>query len=135
MPLDVAALQSRARLNEMSVFDEWRAQRAAIAMAPQVERATTDTFLDVPHREKDRAKSSGAVWDARKSRWYAPRNTDLTPLQRWREECRVYLENGIDMNATVKGLGGRWDQTAGKWYITTDMDRDPFNEWLMTRDE
>lgn len=41
------------------------------------------TFLNVPFREKDEAKSLGARWDAAQKRWYVPPDKDLEPFQRW----------------------------------------------------
>lgn len=43
------------------------------------------TFLDVPFREKDHAKSLGARWDAVSKRWYIPDSFDgdIEPFSRW----------------------------------------------------
>jgi exodeoxyribonuclease VII large subunit len=43
------------------------------------------TFLDVPFREKDQAKSLGARWDAVSKRWYVPEalSDELDNFQKW----------------------------------------------------
>jgi Domain of unknown function (DUF5710) len=40
-------------------------------------------WLDVPHAEKDAAKSAGARWDSAVRRWYAPQAALLPGLARW----------------------------------------------------
>lgn len=44
-------------------------------------------WLDVPYEEKELAKASGAKWDWKEKRWYAPAGVDLdeTGLARWIE--------------------------------------------------
>jgi exodeoxyribonuclease VII large subunit len=41
------------------------------------------TFLDVPFRAKDEAKSLGARWDAVARKWFVPAGRDLAPFQAW----------------------------------------------------
>ena len=41
------------------------------------------TFLDVPFRDKDQAKSLGARWDASAKRWFVPAGKDLSPFRVW----------------------------------------------------
>lgn len=42
-----------------------------------------NTFLDVPFKEKDEAKSLGARWDADARKWYVPAGKDLALFQAW----------------------------------------------------
>lgn len=42
-----------------------------------------NTYLDVPFKEKDEAKSLGARWDAIAVKWYVPEGTDLAPFAPW----------------------------------------------------
>lgn len=44
--------------------------------------ATSRIWLDVPFSEKDEAKRSGARWDSKARRWYAPR-AGIGELDRW----------------------------------------------------
>uniref|UniRef100_UPI0032096954 DUF5710 domain-containing protein n=1 Tax=uncultured Desulfovibrio sp. TaxID=167968 RepID=UPI0032096954 len=45
--------------------------------------APEKTWLSVPYREKNDAKSLGAKFDWDEKRWFAPEGVDLGPLQRW----------------------------------------------------
>lgn len=45
--------------------------------------APEKTWLSVPYREKNDAKSLGAKFDWNEKRWFAPEGVDLGPLQRW----------------------------------------------------
>ncbi|WP_217806551.1 DUF5710 domain-containing protein, partial [Chromobacterium violaceum] len=40
-------------------------------------------YLEVPYAEKDEAKALGARWDQSQKKWYAPKNLDLTPFEKW----------------------------------------------------
>lgn len=43
----------------------------------------SNTFLDVPFKEKDEAKALGARWDAGAKKWYVPEGKDLAPFNDW----------------------------------------------------
>lgn len=43
----------------------------------------SNTFLDVPFKEKDEAKALGARWDAGAKKWYAPAGMDLASFSAW----------------------------------------------------
>lgn len=43
----------------------------------------SNTFLDVPFKEKDEAKALGARWDAGAKKWYVPEGKDLAPFNAW----------------------------------------------------
>lgn len=45
--------------------------------------AVSNTFLDVPFKEKDEAKALGARWDAGAKKWYVPAGTDLALFSAW----------------------------------------------------
>lgn len=45
--------------------------------------ATEKTWLDVPYKEKNSAKSFGAKWDRQEKRWYAPEGANLVLLANW----------------------------------------------------
>ena len=55
---------------------------------PEGTMSTERTYLAVPYREKDEAKSHGAKWDKEKKQWYAPAGTDLEKLDKWMPEKR-----------------------------------------------
>ena len=48
-----------------------------------LEHKTNRTYLNVPFKEKEEAKKSGARWDPEVKKWYAPRGVDPEPLNRW----------------------------------------------------
>lgn len=43
----------------------------------------TDTLLQVPYQEKDKAKKLGACWNPKRKTWYVPEDTNPAPLERW----------------------------------------------------
>jgi hypothetical protein len=53
------------------------------AQSPAPRIATTDTPLNVPFADKDRAKALGAHWHADQKRWVVLSGRDLTPFTPW----------------------------------------------------
>ncbi len=53
------------------------------ATAPTPRTATTDTSLNVPFADKDRAKALGAHWQPDQKHWFVPAGRDLTPFASW----------------------------------------------------
>jgi hypothetical protein len=51
--------------------------------SPIAQIATTDTALNVPFADKDRAKALGAHWQPDKKRWVVPAGINLAPFQPW----------------------------------------------------
>ena len=88
-------------------------------------------YLEVPFAEKDRAKEFGARWDPSKVQWYAPPDTDLSPLREWMQK-RIYLKckDNRDREA-VEDLGARYDRATGLYYILDTMNTSDFNPWIM----
>lgn len=64
------------------------------------------TFLDVPFREKDLAKSLGARWDAISKKWYVPAelSDQLEPFQKWLPQ-----ESGLTDMAEQSDASARLD--------------------------
>ena len=86
--------------------------------------ATEKTWLTVPYREKNDAKSLGAKFDWNEKRWFAPEGADLAPLQRWlpdlerqrpaqehldpsREFAAKLAELGLDLKGQAPVMDGR----------------------------
>jgi len=40
-------------------------------------------YLDVPFKDKDKAKQLGARWNAEKKSWYVPDGIQLTAFEKW----------------------------------------------------
>jgi len=61
------------------------------------------TFLDVPFREKDQAKSLGARWDSVSKKWYVPDafDGDIEVFQKWLPNLNA--DNQVQSNASVSG--------------------------------
>lgn len=57
-----------------------------------------NTYLIVPFKEKDSAKSLGARWDSDARRWYVPDGQDLAPFAAWLQESTGALP-GRDLAA------------------------------------
>jgi exodeoxyribonuclease VII large subunit len=43
----------------------------------------SQTYLEVPFKDKDHAKALGAKWDSPAKKWYVPEGRDLTPFNAW----------------------------------------------------
>ena len=41
------------------------------------------TYISVPFRDKEEAKSLGAKWDRQESSWYIPGNLDKSSFNKW----------------------------------------------------
>jgi hypothetical protein len=52
-----------------------------LSSAPRI--APTETPLNVPFADKDRAKALGAEWHADQKLWVVPAGRDLTPFSTW----------------------------------------------------
>ena len=74
------------RPNDCGVF-EALASSAPVPLpgtpSPIAQIATTDTPLNVPFTDKDRAKALGAHWQPDKKRWVVPAGINLEPFQPW----------------------------------------------------
>jgi hypothetical protein len=74
------------RSNDRAVFETLTSDVPAPEIPAAAARlATTDTPLNVPFTDKDRAKALGAHWHADQKRWVVPAGLDLTPFQPWLE--------------------------------------------------
>jgi hypothetical protein len=73
------------RPNDRAVFELTPAAPAPVpettSTAPRI--ATTDTPLNVPFADKDRAKALGAHWHADQKQWVVPAGRDLTSFAPW----------------------------------------------------
>jgi len=68
------------RPNDRAVFEA----TAAEGTAPSTPRiATTETPLNVPFSDKDRAKALGAHWHPDEKHWVVPAGRDLAPFSEW----------------------------------------------------
>ncbi|EGU0150150.1 DUF1738 domain-containing protein [Vibrio parahaemolyticus] len=78
--IDTGALQTKG--NDKVTSQELNKQNQTEQGVEQ-DIATEKTWLAVPYREKNQAKTLGANWDKEAKSWYAAEGTDLKPLARW----------------------------------------------------
>ena len=73
------------RPNDRTVFETTaNASSTSSSGNPESPRiATTETPLNVPFADKDRAKVLGAQWHADQKLWVVPAGRDLTPFASW----------------------------------------------------
>ena len=73
------------RPNDRTVFETTaNASSTSSSANPESPRiATTETPLNVPFADKDRAKALGAQWHADQKLWVVPAGRDLTPFSTW----------------------------------------------------
>jgi hypothetical protein len=72
------------RPNDRVVFETFTAAPTPFpetSAAPRI--AATDTPLNVPFTDKDRAKALGAQWQPDQKHWFVPAGRDLTPFSTW----------------------------------------------------
>jgi uncharacterized membrane protein YccC len=70
------------RPNDRTVFETTSPAPSEIqSSTPRI--ATTETPLNVPFTDKDRAKALGAQWHADQKLWVVPAGRDLTPFSTW----------------------------------------------------
>ena len=83
--------------NSLAILHEAQQERAteqAAATRPPLP-ASEKTWLQVPYLEREEAKAAGAKWDRAEKSWYAPKGTDLTPLEKWLPDKDFqYVEQG-----------------------------------------
>jgi hypothetical protein len=78
------------RPNDRTVFETFTGDASSTSSSPGREIsssapriATTETPLNVPFADKDRAKALGAQWHADQKLWIVPAGRDLTPFSTW----------------------------------------------------
>jgi hypothetical protein len=79
------------RPNDRTVFDTYAGGASPKSSAPipsEIKSSTpwiasTETPLNVPFTDKDRAKALGAQWHADQKLWVVPAGRDLTPFSTW----------------------------------------------------
>jgi hypothetical protein len=78
------------RPNDRAVFETTPGNASSTSSSPNPETqfpapriATTETPLNVPFADKDRAKALGAHWHADQKRWVVPAGRDLAPFSTW----------------------------------------------------
>ena len=70
------------RPNDRAVFETpFPASPEIKSSTPRI--ASTETPLNVPFADKDRAKALGAQWHADQKLWVVPAGRDLTPFATW----------------------------------------------------
>ena len=54
-------------------------------------------YIDVPFKEKDKAKELGAWWDPDRKSWFVPKGKEVEPFKRWLpEEAEDTAANNSD---------------------------------------
>jgi len=71
------------RPNDRAVFETVTVGASSGSKSATPKIATTDTPLNVPFPDKDRAKALGAHWHADQKLWIVPAGRDLTPFAPW----------------------------------------------------
>jgi len=77
------------RPNDRAVFESTaNASSTSSSPSPEIPSsapriASTETPLNVPFADKDRAKALGAQWHADQKLWVVPAGLDLTPFSTW----------------------------------------------------
>ncbi len=109
---------------------EQQERRQSVPQEPAREK----TWLAVPYQEKDIAKKSGARWDGKEKKWYAPEGADLAPLQKWlpiRERAGVpqaHLDPAQEFAGKLAELGldleGRLPELDGKLHRVPLLSKD-----------
>ncbi|WP_419617936.1 DUF5710 domain-containing protein, partial [Thiolapillus sp.] len=95
------------------------------------------TYINVPYREKDEARSLGARWDRQKQSWYVPPGVNSDLFSKWTQQAsqsaaqrRLYLAVPYGERGAAKAAGAKWDKAAKSWYAGPGADMDKLQRWL-----
>ncbi len=87
--------------------------------------------LDVPFRDKDRAKAAGASWDSAEKKWIAKEGADFAALAPWlARQARPLALDALAFalhfpsqeRAQAKAAGARWDPVRKVWFAPTGLE-------------
>lgn len=64
-------------------------------------RKKVETYLEVPYKDKEEAKSLGAWWDPNEKKWYIPKGEDSKKFSKWliKELTEFANEDEIENNS------------------------------------
>ena len=110
------------------------------------------TYIQVPFKEKDKAKALGAKWDRREQSWYVPVGTEFSPFAKWAKAdvitdpdpkhteqsqtanadlaVRQFLAVPYTERTIAKAAGALWDKKAKSWYAGDNADMGILKQWL-----
>ncbi|MEO9227799.1 MAG: DUF5710 domain-containing protein, partial [Devosia sp.] len=144
---------------------EERKNAGAIAADPDLiarlalARGDTDghgakTFIDVPFKQKAKAKALGAKWDRQAQSWFIPSTVDPAPFVRWAKDTpepvpvprntqadtqaagaqsapqgRQYLAVPYAERVAAKAFGAEWDKVVKSWYVGPQADAAQLQRW------
>lgn len=138
---------------QRSIAEHEQQQSTSDLAAPQ---GSERTYINVPYREKDEAKSLGARWDRQKQSWYVPPGVDNDLFSKWTQQAsqsaaapspssetaqgqaqsqnaaqrRLYLAVPYGERGAAKAAGAKWDKAAKSWYAGPNADMDKLQRWL-----
>jgi N12 class adenine-specific DNA methylase/antirestriction protein ArdC/phage/plasmid primase-like uncharacterized protein len=150
--------QSTALNNAVTLFRSQSSNQGAGMELPANAPVSQEiTWLNVPFKEKDSAKSIGAKWDRKESSWYVPAGVDPTPFSKWAKPAvpseavapnvaapsesegltpkvsvqeKQYLAVPYDDRLAAKEVGARWDKVAKSWYVGENANMEKLSRWL-----
>ena len=90
-------------------------------------------YLNVPYKDKDRAKELGALWSKPAKSWYIPEGLDSTPFAKWQHGHSVTGNNPqqqfADFIRTMGGnLQGELPQMDGRLHRIPEKGAKPGNK-------
>lgn len=87
---------------------------------------TYKVYLDIPYKNKDKAKEIGAKWDYAEKKWYYTQDTKLGDIYKLNflsyPKPDVYeIKIPIICKDDIKKLGLHWDNTKKTWYYFSNL--------------
>lgn len=85
-------------------------------------------YLNIPYKNKDKAKILGAKWDNDKKRWFYTSDINDNDIKKIKELEEI--ENKINININfankdkAKILGARWSASDKSWYYVDTLDNE-----------
>jgi antirestriction protein ArdC/phage/plasmid primase-like uncharacterized protein len=156
----IAVLNDADMQRRIAQFERDHGQQQAeahITSQVKAEAQTQKTFIQVPFREKDEAKSLGAKWDRQEQLWYVPAGVDAGRFAKWAQEAVMPAENAPKAGQTTeregtsqgreasrereylavpygeriaaKAAGAEWDKVAKSWYAGPKADMQKLARW------
>ena len=94
-PALIETAQAARVARENAKTQENKTEKTAMETEQKVKRF----YINVPFKDKEKAKALGARWDKLRKSWYAPNNVEKAPFEKWQ---KVTPEAKVASNLTVQ---------------------------------
>ena len=74
-------------------------------------------YLDVPFKDKDKAKQLGARWNAERKSWYVPDGIQITAFEKWlpKHSGAESIKSNLPAKSTTRKAAAKNDDSKTDW--------------------